>query len=67
MIKTPSAYTIKSGDAFIATQLYEDYYQSYDPVKSTIWSFSANVGFLSRMEIGIRLINYPDIFLTGYK
>ena len=60
LIKTPNAYTIEDGKANLAIQLYDDIYRTFDKEKTTILSQSINIGFLSRLEVGVRLVSYPS-------
>lgn len=66
LIKTPTAYTLEDGKAFVSLSLYDDYYKSFDKKRNLFWTQSINIGFLSRLELGIRLVNYPDIDGGGH-
>ena len=60
LIKTPNAYTIEDGKADFAIQLYDDIFRTFDKEQTTILSQSINIGFLSRLEVGVRLVGYPS-------
>jgi Exopolysaccharide biosynthesis protein YbjH len=66
LIKTPSAYTIGDGETCVAIQLFDDYYKSFDKKKNRFWTQSINIGFLSWLEMGIRLVHYPDLKSKGH-
>jgi len=65
-IKTPTAYTLTDGKIFASTSLYDDYYRSENKKQNLFWIQSFNIGFHSRLEVGIRLVKYPDPKIKGH-
>lgn len=65
-IQTPSAYMVGDGKAFVGAALYDDYYKTDDNKRNLFCTQSINVGFLSRLEVGIRLVHYPNIKNAGH-
>jgi hypothetical protein len=66
LIQTPSAYTVGDGKAFVSACLYDDHYKTNDQKRNLFWTQSINIGFLSRLELGIRLVSYPDLEGSGH-
>ncbi len=62
MVKTPTAYSLESGEMSVGFNLFSDQFQKrYGKETFQQWSANINVGFLSFFEAGIRLVGVPKI------
>jgi hypothetical protein len=66
LIKTPTAYTLPSGEAFLGYSNYDDRFRhEYGTTEFNQWSAYAGVGFLSFFEAGIRIVGVPDVKISS--
>ncbi len=67
-IKTPSAYTVKSGSINIGGSYAFDYFRLSSSPKNTQienWNMFANIGLHSRIEGGVRIISFPSVVVNS--
>ncbi len=58
-IKTPDANIVENGKCAMAILYYSDYHDVHDELVRQ-WTVNFNVGFMSRVELGVRLAIFPD-------
>lgn len=62
LIKIPDAYTTENGKATASTGSYSDYFRPTEPnLFRKQWSVGLNVGFHSRLDVGLRIIGIPSV------
>lgn len=62
LVKTPTAYTLKSGEVAIGYVQFADLFKKkYGDESFRQWTAHANIGFMSTFEAGIRVVGVPKV------